>query len=1211
MIRLQFERQAQLAELADDDDVDLDADVEQSSKRTLPSLTDKADDQRQPPKKKPATPTSSVDRSVYPVPPVSKASLRVPAKKVTQEPKQPLVEPPVTHAVAASNPSAGSDKQTPTSGVLAHGAEAQLSQASSGPYGAARRPRRSGSLTPRLDQFVNIASPIAIVEGQTVAERLASLELRDSVQHLIEAEGKRQKDEFTAERQALLERYGEKMRAFDAAQQSNAALQDHLQEAQRKEVELRSSNESLSAQADAALKCIETLQNQVASSQAQIAAVQSAGELAHQLVVREKDDAAGAQIAEHRAQLESFKQHCGVLEKRNNSIIDEAKQHIVQYQEQLAACRQQAEDAKANADQAKQDAASAVAAAEERARLAERAAEHVRQQAKHQVETASQQSSEAAKAKVESMQRRAEEELQGIAQRANQREVALLRQAEAEKTAVHHAAAEKEAALKQRLKTLEAQLAEERTLRVKASKPPSSVGVMSESSRKLKGELDFERAKNQELSDALQRTWIEKERQRQEQVVATPPAHPPLAPSPVAHVPTVPVTTGGAASASHLPPKVPNGTTPIATNGPLAQGVAMQHPDALTLDPAVPLAPTVSHWYMATPIGSQQGGIQPEGQEYHDAHEEQWWTQPIPQQSGTLSQQGIEDTSSQILARLDTIAKAISERGETEIVPKVKESAPSTKPPTTTLTGTKTLPSKSLTYSGPSGSRQANGNDGDKDPKDPKEPPKGKAPGKNVGPPGPPGPPGPGKPEDDDENSDDPDGHRHPKDEDEEHRGTTLTSKDKDGTYVTRKEADQFNFGKFDNAGTFKSVWADARREVMGKSGRKRLVHEYWSKMVDYTVSWEELEDPGEILDQLDGKVLVSFMKSTTGQLHRKIRYVEEQMEKEGKIMSGRQAGRLVHLDFTTDKVASQMFNTTHLHELVYPGDDHLEQFIGDWFAILSHQEQPVPELQLERIFYKKICNSKRLKHYIDYYNRIGEDHEDHCYRYLLESCEQSIAKAKRDNNLTALVHAASTSNSTVGAGKGKKGAALAAAKAQQCPFHLKPNGCRDPVNCTLGRHDPELKGAGDNTAVPKPPGTPGAKGAKGDQGAKGDKGGKSKGKGDKGGKGGKSSKDTPKAPPGKAPPEGQNKDANGKLPCFKFMRDPKSCTLGDKCPFGHGPYNKSQKELFKKNETDTESQRQAQKTAAAAKKAEAAGASGADDAAANGAAQPKAKSKV
>ena len=40
-----------------------------------------------------------------------------------------------------------------------------------------------------------------------------------------------------------------------------------------------------------------------------------------------------------------------------------------------------------------------------------------------------------------------------------------------------------------------------------------------------------------------------------------------------------------------------------------------------------------------------------------------------------------------------------------------------------------------------------------------------------------------------------------------------------------------------------------------------------------------------------------------------------------------------------SDLVATQQFNREHLHNMKYPGDEHLATFLHNWFAVMDHQE--------------------------------------------------------------------------------------------------------------------------------------------------------------------------------------------------------------------------------------------------------------------------------
>ena len=196
-------------------------------------------------------------------------------------------------------------------------------------------------------------------------------------------------------------------------------------------------------------------------------------------------------------------------------------------------------------------------------------------------------------------------------------------------------------------------------------------------------------------------------------------------------------------------------------------------------------------------MSEQEGGSQNDGA----ATARDSW--PIHQgwPSGTASQRGV-DVGSEILDKLSHIADALA-KGTMTAAP----------------TATMTAPTIAATETGASGSGKPQGSrdqpddqgDGDQRPKTEGSPPrKG----------------GFRQPPDDDpgrDNGDD-DGFD-PNDPRHTQGGTTLYSRDRNGReIVTRKEAEHLKFGMFDDAATFKKVWAECRRECLNNSGRKRMV---------------------------------------------------------------------------------------------------------------------------------------------------------------------------------------------------------------------------------------------------------------------------------------------------------------------------------------------------------------------------------------------------
>ena len=331
--------------------------------------------------------------------------------------------------------------------------------------------------------------------------------------------------------------------------------------------------------------------------------------------------------------------------------------------------------------------------------------------------------------------------------------------------------------------------------------------------------------------------------------------------------------------------------------------------------------------------------------------------------------------------------------------------------------------------------------------------------------------------------------------------GTTIFDFEPDGNCVTRKEAESLTLEKFTDIVSFRKRWTSLRRRVINKSGRKFLARDWFDQINDLeNVTEAMLLKPGKVFEQYDGKLLDGLLAD--GMLPAELAYnieFEEQRRYNARPrqpdLTGRLAARMVWEWYVVDATAKALFNINHLQELKYPGDAHMSQFLTDWLRILDDQDGVVDEKRREQIFYKKIKSSTKLKPYLEYYDRLDEDHEDHSYAYLIKSYTGYLKKTRRERHLAGLTgqedHTHGDGWQTKG-GKPLSRKALAIRHSQQCPHWLKPGGCREPETCKLGLRDEQLKGKGPAPTTKGQP--PAGKGAT--KGAHDTKGG---GKGEKG----------------------------------------------------------------------------------------------------------------
>ena len=169
--------------------------------------------------------------------------------------------------------------------------------------------------------------------------------------------------------------------------------------------------------------------------------------------------------------------------------------------------------------------------------------------------------------------------------------------------------------------------------------------------------------------------------------------------------------------------------------------------------------------------------------------------------------------------------------------------------------------------------------------------------------------------------------------------GTTMFDLEPNGDCVTRKEADKLVFQKFDGVMSFRDRWVEIRREVLHKSGRKALATAWFDQIKDVKgVTFEELGASGSVFEQYDAKLLDAVLKAADKNLFRELRREEDLLMNQGKDLTGRQALRIAYKSFTLNEVQEELFNVTHLQQIPYSGDDHMEEFLDIWIRVVNDQ---------------------------------------------------------------------------------------------------------------------------------------------------------------------------------------------------------------------------------------------------------------------------------
>ena len=1061
---------------------------------------------------------------------------------------------------------------------------------------------REGSYTPtRSDRSPsNRSNPLSFVSPRGGTRTVSGVEaeagfidLNRIAVKLAEAESQRVHEESAAGRRDLVQTIQKQVGSLHEIHSRAQELEHRLQVSQSRAIKLRQENASAEQRIDAANLCVAELRNQLVEANAKGEVFRQTSETAVALISLQGQTALQE---EQKALVDAARTHVNTLEERNQRMLDDAHRLILSYQEEIDSTQEslkQAQDERTRAmhiAEATYQQGQQAIAVNENLRASEEAARVALAQSEEQCNKASQ-AALAAQNQAQSIQE------QAAHIRASA--VEALRQAEAEKQQAINKIQQTEV----QNQALQVQLRDATEALVSAQQQLSrSVAARSESglsvnSQALLAQVQDLQARNYAMVQASREQWTENERLRRinEHMSASQSQH-----------------SGVAGALSSRPPRPEQyHMSPRGSHEDVQPGTETGQEKQRDT------------WY--------EGEVASALRRDASAHSERCTSNASA--AGRDNAKRDEDMES-IKSQLDELQQAI--RGKetpTRSEAKKETAQPVSRamagPPSRRLTTTMTEPSAVITLTGNQTTPQEGGpprysgggntardrgggggpggpggdDDGGSDGGDDGDNRNGGGPPPHTPPPPPPYASGPPNPND----------HGDPRNL----AGSHVVGTGGDGRTYLRKEADSFTFPKLNNAATFRDAWADSRREVMNKSAAGvRAVALWWRSIQQvHEVTWEQLAHVTPEFEGTCGKVLSACLKATDGQLLRDIRREEKvAFDKASSPMTGRQAMRMVYMHFETNLVASQLFTINHVQDMKFPGDKLMGAFLSNWHTILNNLQPPgLTDDQLRVVFFEKIKDSQRIRAWLDRYNMAEEADPEHSYQYLLRACEMAVAKDQAQHN-TTLDAAAVGAGAGIGVGPGKGKKALAAQHSKQCPFWLKPTGCRDPSNCNLGSHDPEFQGKGKGKS----------KGAKDDhQGnanpGKGDTKGDPKGKGKGRGKGKGAHGDATTSPPGQADrPKAEDTKFDGVPPCMKCMKDrkDKTSTCAKTAPsvyHGRKGFSRAMWQIYDKYQKAKSENQEKQKAAAAKAKEDAASgndapAAGADP---NAAAAPKAKPKA
>ena len=124
----------------------------------------------------------------------------------------------------------------------------------------------------------------------------------------------------------------------------------------------------------------------------------------------------------------------------------------------------------------------------------------------------------------------------------------------------------------------------------------------------------------------------------------------------------------------------------------------------------------------------------------------------------------------------------------------------------------------------------------------------------------------------------------------------------------------------------------DNRTEIFSKCGRGMDGYNWMVEIEDPDIAFEDLVPAVNFLS-LDAKILAAVMKALVpnSNLERDIRNTQKEMHKERRVLSGRQALRMVYDPYATNESRRELFNINHFWAIQFKGEAQMESFLLEW----------------------------------------------------------------------------------------------------------------------------------------------------------------------------------------------------------------------------------------------------------------------------------------
>eukprot|EP00971_Amphidinium_carterae_P031708 624572-Amphidinium_carterae.1 len=135
----------------------------------------------------------------------------------------------------------------------------------------------------------------------------------------------------------------------------------------------------------------------------------------------------------------------------------------------------------------------------------------------------------------------------------------------------------------------------------------------------------------------------------------------------------------------------------------------------------------------------------------------------------------------------------------------------------------------------------------------------------------------------------------------------------------------------------------------------------------------------------MDIKLALALNKIATGEYKTKLRQLTLQRRNENKAVTGFQAYYLLLVMFNVTLKGSVVYDFRHLAKVKCGGDRDLQGFIDRWDDVLNRLTSPLPDEQLEVMFWEQVQCCRDLEFIWTQYRFAELDSKIRSYRWLRE----------------------------------------------------------------------------------------------------------------------------------------------------------------------------------------------------------------------------------